>query len=120
MKKTFTSIRCAFSGVRYALLTERNMRVHLFFFALALVAAWFFQISKIELLIVLAISALTFSLELTNTAIERLADKVSPQQDEQIGVIKDIMAGAVFISAVFSVLIGLVIFTGPLLKLIQR
>lgn len=79
MKKFLTSVWCAYSGVRYALATERNIRIHLFVFILALTAAYILDISKIEFLLILGISAVTFSLELTNTAIERLADKVSPE-----------------------------------------
>jgi diacylglycerol kinase len=120
MKKSFTSMRCAYNGIHHAFLTERNMRIHFFAFALALIAAALLEISKIEFLIILGISAVTFSLELTNTAIERLADKVAPEYDEKIGVVKDVMAGAVFVSSIFSVIIGLVIFAGPVMKLIQR
>ncbi len=120
MKKLSNSLRCAFSGIRYALATERNLCIHFFAFVLALLAAYFLNISRFEILIILLISAMTFSLELANTAIERLADKVSPQYDEKIGVIKDVMAGAVLVSSIFSIIIGLIIFVGPLLKFIQH
>jgi len=96
------------------------MRVHLFVFILALIASFIFEISKIEFLLILGISAITFSLELTNTAIERLADKVSPVYDEKIGLVKDVMAGAVLVSGIFAVVIGCVIFFEPLLKFFQR
>ena len=85
-----------------------------------LIAAYFFKISKVEFLVILAISAVNFSLELSNTAIERLADKVSPQYDKQIAVVKDVMAGAVLVSSIFAIVIGFVIFFGPLQQLIQR
>lgn len=120
MKKMLTSLRCASSGVGYALSTERNMRVHLSVFVLALIAGYILEISKFEFLLILAISALTFSLELTNTAIERLADRVSPEYDEKIGVVKDVMAGAVLVSSIFSIVMGVVIFLQPLLNFIQR
>lgn len=120
MKKFVTSVGCAYRGILHALATERNMRVHLFVFMLVLIAAFALEISKIELLLILGISAVTFSLELTNTAIERLADKVSPEYDERIGVVKDVMAGAVLVSSIFAVIIGCVIFIEPLLKLLQR
>jgi len=120
MKKFMSSLNCAGSGIGHALATERNMRVHLFVFMLALIAAYIFQISKVEFLLILGISAVTFSLELTNTAIERLADKVSPEYDEKIGVVKDVMAGAVLVSSIFAVIIGLFIFVEPLLKFFQR
>lgn len=117
MNKFLQSMRCAFKGIRHALFTERNMRVHLLAFMLAVIAGVMLEISKVEFLMILAISAVTFSLELTNTAIERLADRVSLQHDEKIGMVKDIMAGAVFVSAIFAIVIGLIIFYKPVLKL---
>lgn len=87
---------------------------------LVLIASFILEISKIEFLLILSISAVLFSLELTNTAIERLADKVSPEYNAQIGVVKDVMAGAVLVSGIFAILIGLVIFFEPLLKLFPR
>ena len=120
MKKIIISVRCASKGIRYAFATERNIRVHLLVFILVLIAGIAFGISKIELLLIFAISAVNFSLELANTAIERLADKVSPVYDEQIGVVKDVMAGAVLVSSIFAIIFGLAIFFEPLLKLFQR
>ena len=120
MNKFLISVRCASNGVRYAFSTERNIRVHLLVFILVLVLSAFLEISKIEFLLILALSALNFSLELANTAIERLADKVSPEYDKQIGVVKDVMAGAVLVSSIFAIIIGLIIFYEPLLKLFKQ
>lgn len=92
----------------------------MFVFALVLIAAYILKISKAEFLVILAISAVNFSLEMVNTAIERLADKVSPQHDEQIAVVKDVMAGAVLVSSIFAIVIGVIIFYEPLLQLTQR
>ena len=119
MKKFLNSVRCAFAGIRYALATERNIRIHLFVFVLVLIAAYALGISKFEFMLILGISAVNFSLELINTAIERLADKVSPEYCELIGVVKDVMAGAVLVSSLIAVVIGLMIFVEPLLRLLQ-
>lgn len=120
MNKFILSVRCAYQGIRYALATERNIRIHLLIFILVLIAALILEISKVEFLLILLISALNFSLELANTAIERLADKVSPEYNEQIGVVKDVMAGAVLASSIVAIIIGLCIFLEPLLKIFQR
>ena len=119
LKKIVQSVRCASKGIRYAVATERNIRVHLIVFALVVLASVLLGIPRIEFLLVLAISALMISFELTNTAIERLADKVSPEYNAQIGIVKDIMAGAVLACSIFAIIIGLIIFTEPLLKLFK-
>jgi len=48
-----------------------------------------------------------------------LADKVSPDFNPQIGLVKDVMAGAVLVASLFAVLIGLLVFGGPVLKFLQ-
>ena len=45
-----------------------------------------------------------------NTAIENLVNLVSPEKNKTAGLVKDIAAGAVLITVVFSVIIGLIIF----------
>ena len=107
---------CALNGIRYALQSERNIRIHLVIFFLAILAAWLLQISKIEFLLILGISAVTFSLEMVNTAVERLADRVTPEYDKQIGLVKDVMAGAVMVSSLFAIVIGVVVFSEPLMQ----
>jgi diacylglycerol kinase (ATP) len=119
MKNFLTSLRCAYNGIRYAFATEKNIRIHLLVFVLVIIAAILLHLSKIEILLILGFSALIFSLEFTNTAIERLADKVSPGYDAQIGAVKDVMAAAVLVASIFAVITGLVIFFEALLKLFQ-
>lgn len=120
MKRFLRSLHNAYRGINHAFLTERNIRIHLLMFVLVLIAAYILDISKIEWLLILVISAMNFSMELSNTAIERLADKVSPEYDFKIGMVKDVMAGAVLVSSIFSVIIGIIIFYDPLFKFIQR
>lgn len=120
MMKFLKSVVCATNGIRYAFATEKNIRIHLLVFILVVIASFILEISKIEFLLILGISAVNFSLELINTAIERLADKVSPEYNEQIGVVKDIMAGAVLLSSIFAIAVGLIILFDPLMKFFQR
>jgi len=49
-------------------------------------------------------------LELLNSAVERIIDTLSPRIDVLAGVVKDILAAAVFLMSVVSVVIGVVIF----------
>jgi diacylglycerol kinase len=49
-------------------------------------------------------------LELVNTALERAMDVVQPDIHPTVKIVKDVMASAVLLGAVFSVLIGVLIF----------
>ena len=62
---------------------------------------WMFQIIAIAILVIA---------ESANTAIEYLCDFVHPEYHKKIGFIKDISAGISFIAAIFSVIIGLIIY----------
>ena len=112
-------MRFAVNGVRYAFATEMNIRVLLLIITGEMTAALLLSVSTIELLLLLWVAATLLALELVNTAIERLADRVSTQQDMQIGIVKDVMAGAVMIASLFAFLIACAIFYRPLLQLLH-
>ena len=92
-------------------LAERNFRFHLCAAATVIFfAAKFYSFDKAEWAILLLTCAVVLSLECVNTALERLCDKVCPEKDELIRKCKDIAAGAVLVSAVFAVVIGIILF----------
>ena len=90
---------------------ERNFRFHLCAMAFVIFfAARFYSFSAERwVLLLLACSGVLVS-EVLNTAVERLADKVSPEKDPLIKAAKDCAAGAVLISAIFAVVIGIILF----------
>ncbi|MBC7653927.1 MAG: diacylglycerol kinase family protein, partial [Oligoflexus sp.] len=75
-------------------------------------------ISAIEWLAVILVIGLVFITEIINTSIENIADFISPERHPKIKVIKDLAAAAVILSAIVSVIIGLLIFLPKLLALI--
>lgn len=105
--KTF---RDAFNGIGILIRSERNFQIHLAAFVLAIGAGFYFDIRLKEFGTILLVSALVFSLEGINTAIEKLCDEVTEERKESIRVIKDISAAAVLIAAIFSIIIGIIIF----------
>ncbi|GAA4706253.1 diacylglycerol kinase family protein [Brevibacillus fulvus] len=108
------SVAYAWSGVIRTIRTEPNMRIHLAFAGLVPLAGWWLQISRYEWLIVLGCIALVISLELVNTAIEATVDLLTTEYHPKAKVAKDAGAAAVLIAALFSAIIGLVIFVPPL------
>lgn len=105
--KTF---RDAFNGIGILIRSERNFQIHLAAFVLAIGAGFYFDIPLKEFGAILLVSALVFSLEGINTAIEKLCNEVTEERKESIRVIKDISAGAVLIAAIFALIIGGMIF----------
>lgn len=73
------------------------------------------SLNKTDWLWILLAIALVIISEMANTAIEKICDKISPERDADIKVIKDISAGFVLVAAIFALLVGAIIFTPYLL-----
>jgi diacylglycerol kinase (ATP) len=112
LHKRLLSFKYAFQGIALLFKSEANAQIHLLALTCVCLAGWFFEISKTEWLAVLVISALILALEAVNTAIEKLTDLVSPQQNPLAGQVKDMAAGAVLLAAIFAVAVACIIF-GP-------
>lgn len=109
--KTFqSSLRNALKGLKKTAFSERNLQIEIFAFALNLVLIALFDLTNIEIAIVLFACALVLCMELFNTVIEKIADFIEPNWNAKIGHIKDIAAGAVLLASLFALLIGLIIY----------
>tara|TARA_B100001115_G_C15691449_1_gene334789 strand:- start:254 stop:649 length:396 start_codon:yes stop_codon:yes gene_type:complete len=111
-------LKAALDGLATVFRGERNFKVHVFIFFLILLLGFFFQIKTWEWILVLFTSAMVFSAEMFNTAIENICDYIEPKMDSKIGKIKDISASAVLTCAVISAVIGLLIFTPYFVRLL--
>lgn len=81
--------------------------------------AYFFTVSKIEWILLLLCIGVVISLEAINTAIERAVDLCTEEIKPLAKQAKDTAAAAVFVFAIISVIIGLIIFTEPLLTFLN-
>jgi diacylglycerol kinase len=102
----------ALSGLIEAAKTEVHFKLFLFIAFLLILFAFYFKVSKHDWLILLLCIGLVLSLELFNSAIEKLCDVVMTEKHPKIKYIKDVMAGAVLMACVFAAIIGLIIFSG--------
>ena len=88
-------------------------------FVVVLIPAGFIlHLSPVEWTLIILCMGLVLGMELVNSAIERLADKISTERDPVIGKIKDLSAGAVLISAIAAAIVGLIILVPKFLILI--
>jgi len=100
----------AFNGLVVFFRHERNGKIQSAVAALALVLCWWLKVSRTELIIVLMCVAAVLSLEMLNSAMEKLCNLVHPTYHPAIKTIKDIAAAAVLWTAIFSTIIGVIIF----------
>ena len=117
--RVFRSFSYALEGLRYALLTQRNLRIHTVMAAAALVAAYAGKFSRGEVVLLLVTITLVVGAELLNTAIEVTVDLISPEYNHLARVAKNVAAAAVLVTACNAVLVGILLFGPPLLKIVQ-
>lgn len=116
-----TPFHFALQGIRAGFISERNMKVHLLITTAVIVAGIALQISTPEWLVITIAIGMVFAAELLNTAIEKAIDAVTkthPETYPDMGLPKDLAAGAVMITATTAIAIGLIIFLPYLTKLL--
>lgn len=113
--KTFIN---AFRGVLTAASTQINFRIHLVAVVLVCVFSVWLKVTLMEGLVLIIMITFVLAAEMVNTAIESLGDAVTLKKDKRIGIAKDVAAGAVLITAVFSVIVAAIIFLPKLYNLI--
>ncbi len=113
-KKNFrylrSSLNFAVRGIKYAWKTEQNFRWELFVAVLVIFCSVALPLRPIEQLLVWLLVVWVLTLEIINTVLERMIDIIKPKKHPYVGAIKDLMAGAVLVSAVGSAIIGMILF----------
>lgn len=102
----------AFNGLIILFKEEHNARIQLLAATVVVIAGFFFKISPTEWIAIIFAIGFVLAMEAFNSAIEGLADFVSPDKHVMIKKIKDLSAAGVLISAISASVIGLLVF-GP-------
>ena len=104
----------ALRGLAFLIKTQRNARLHLVTTVLVITVGLCLQIESSEWALILLATALVWCAEAFNTAVERLADRVTMERDPLIKQSKDVAAGAVVCACVGAASVGIIIL-GPAL-----
>jgi diacylglycerol kinase (ATP) len=104
------SIGYAGKGIIGFFRSEHNAIIYLIITIAVIALGLWLSVSVTEWIVLILAIGLVFSAEVFNTAIEKLADEISPDYSESIKKIKDLSAAAVLILAITSFIIGLIIF----------
>ena len=106
----------AFRGIFRTIANERNLRVHLmcitYMVSILSLTDWF-VLSRTDWAILMLASGSVIGGEIVNTAIENAVNLASEKYTEYGKIAKDAAAGAVLISALFAVIVGLIILFQP-------
>ena len=115
-KKLFMSFGYAFKGIFRTIANERNLRIHLtcvvYMVSILLFTDWF-TLSHTDWAILMLACSGVIGGEIVNTAIENAVNLASKEYTEYGKIAKDAAAGAVLVSAVFAVIVGIIILFQP-------
>lgn len=109
-RKRIASFKYAFNGIGLLFRNEHNAWIHAAFTVGVTIAGFGFGLSATEWIAVAFAIGSVLAAEAFNSAIEALADHVSPERHEQIKRTKDLAAGAVLLTAIAAATVGLIIF----------
>jgi diacylglycerol kinase len=119
MKAFLRGFVYAANGIVYTVRTQRNMRVHLVITAIVIAAGVYFHLTAVEWAVIAVTTGLVLATEMTNTMAELAVDLLIQRQHPLAGVAKDVGAGAVLITAIAAVFVGIAIFGPRLLGLLR-
>lgn len=103
----------AIAGVWYCIRTQRNFRFHMAAALTVLILSRFFRLTAIEMVLLAFTILFVMICEMVNTAIEATVDIYCNAYHPKAKIAKDVAAGAVFLSAVIAVAVGVALFWQP-------
>jgi diacylglycerol kinase (ATP) len=121
---TFTgrlrSVRFALIGIRTMLASQHNAWVHTGSTIAVIAAGLLLRVGRIDWCMLILAMMAVWTAEALNTAFEFLCDVASPEFHPMVAKSKDVAAGAVLLSAMGSVAVGILVFVPALSRLIRQ
>ena len=90
--------------------SERNFQIEVLALIINLFLIVYLKVTELDAAIILIVSFSVLSLEILNTCVEKICDIIQPDYDVRIKIIKDMAAGSVFIMALASIFVGVLIY----------
>ena len=116
-KSLFGSVKYAFSGIWHALKNNRNLRIAFFAAVLVIILGLYFQVTTIEMIILLITILLVILTEMINTSIEEMVNLITTEHRMEAKIAKDVAAGMVLTAVIGSVILGIYVFAPYILRL---
>jgi len=110
LREAFASFYLAGRGIAFCLRHERHLRIHLVFTAYVLYFSSFYNFSRTDYALLILTCIAVIGMEIINTAVEVVIDKLSPHYNVFAMIGKDIAAGAVLLTAIGAIIVGLFMF----------
>jgi diacylglycerol kinase len=112
------SLGYAIDGLRHAVRTQRNFRIHIVIAALVVAMGVSLDLPLRDWAVLTLTIGAVLTGELINTVVEAVVDLASPEYHELAKVAKDVAAGTVLVMALTAISVGLLILGPPLWALL--
>lgn len=117
-KSLINSFKYACMGIKSAIKSERNMKIHVLATLIVTALGFILGLDPLEWVACIFSIVIVISSEMLNTAIETIVDLVSPNINPLAKKAKDIAAGSVLVMAIGAFLVGLIIFIPKIINIL--
>lgn len=109
----FRSLHHALRGLSELFWTEQSFRIQVLATVVVGVLMVVLDLAAWQRILLILLCAAVLVLEIVNSIIERVADAVQPRLSPMVKDVKDMMAGAVLLTAITAVVVGIAILYVP-------
>ena len=114
IRSFFRSFRNALRGLGELFKTEQSFRIQVLATMVVGVLLVVLDLAAWQRILLILLCAAVLVLEIVNSIIERVADAVQPRLSPMVRDVKDMMAGAVLLTAITALVVGIAILYQPL------
>ena len=110
----------ALRGLKLVFKEEQNFRIQIYIAFLVIFLAIIFKVKIWEAVVLILVIVSVLVLELINSIFDRLTDFLKPRLHGYVGIIKDLMSGAVLLASIGAVMVGIFIFLPHFINFFKR
>ncbi len=118
-KRFISSFGYAWEGIKYVFKHDQNIRVHFLVALIVIIFSLLLDVNPFEMGILGVMILLVIVTEMINSTMEKIVDLITKEHHEEARIAKDVSSGMVLLTAVGSVIVGILIFTPHILRLLH-
>ena len=110
------SLTYALNGIKYCYKVEKHYKFHIFSFLLIMILSFLLKLNNTEFIFIILVSFLVIITEMLNTCVEVIVDMITKEDNVLAMHAKDLGAGAVLVSSILALIVGLIIFIPKIMR----
>jgi diacylglycerol kinase (ATP) len=110
LSKLINSFSYALEGLQFAWRNDQNLRIHLLIALIVFLLTYVLNFTTFDRAVIVLTIVMVITAEMINTAIEKMVDLITSEHRVKAKIAKDVSSAMVLVSAVGSIVVGVVIF----------